>query len=131
MNQLQPAQIVQFARRFRFADGRVLRIRMRQPMTSRAAGEIVLRVLSADRGEKQRLRIVIHHVEEFRFQRRPGQSKSRLKDVKIGYFNGLFYLNLDPYADDSPPALHDFRASDAFIAGREFAWEIVTPRPKT
>ena len=76
-----------------------------------------------------RLRIVLEGVEEFRFQRRPGPSMVRIKEVRLGVFNGVFYLNLDAYADDVPPALHDFRASDAFIASRSFAWEIVPPKP--
>jgi hypothetical protein len=40
------------------------------------------------------MRLQVDGVEEFRFQRRPGPGLVQLKDVRIGYFTGLMFLNL-------------------------------------
>ena len=93
-----------------------------------STGEIVISVREGE--AKVRLRLVFDAVEEYRFQRRPGPGLVRLKEVRIGSFDGLIYFNLDAYPDDAPPGIHDFRASDAFIGARILNWEIVPRRPK-
>lgn len=128
MNQIQPAQIVPFLKRFQFQGGSLRRLRIRNNSRQSSSGELIVSVREAN-GKKVRLRIVLDGVEEYRFQRRPGPGLFRLKEVRIGVFDGLIYFNLDAYIDEAP-ALHDFRASDAFIAGRSIAWEIIPPTPK-
>lgn len=128
MEQLQPAQVAQFARRFRFRGGVLRRFLVRNRSTYESSGVLDLSVHESEGGGRARLRIVLDGVEEFRFQRRPGPGLVRLKEVRLGYFNGLFYLNLDAFADDAAPALIDFRASDAFIAARSLSWEVVPPK---
>jgi hypothetical protein len=128
MTSLSPFQTAQFMKRFRFQKGTLRRFRVRNHSGQRSSGEIVVTVGEGD-NRRVRLRLVFDGVEEYRFQRRPGPGLRRLQEVRLGVFNDLFYLNLDAFADDGPPALHDFRASDAFIAGRSLCWEIIAPKP--
>jgi hypothetical protein len=124
MNQLLSSQFAIFVKRFRFRGGVMRRFRIRNRSPHATTGEIIVDALE---GEKRvRLRLVFDGVDEYRFQRRPGPGLYRLREVRIGAFNGMIYLDLDAYVDDPLPAVHDFRASDAFIAGRTLHWEIVT-----
>lgn len=128
MEQLQPAHVAQFLKRIRFRGAALRRFQVRNRSAHHASGLLDLSARDGESDARVRLRIELGGVEEFRFQRRPGPGLVRLKEVRLGYFNGLFYLNLDAFADDAPPALIDFRASDAFVAARTLSWE-VTPRP--
>ena len=133
MERLTPAQIHYFLRRFRFQGGLLRRFQIHNHSARNSTGEMRLIVREGERANPTRLKFVFEGVEEFRFQRRPGPGLLRLKEVRLGHFNSLFYLNLDAFADDGPQGVHDFRASDAFIAAREISWEIVLPKtpPKT
>ena len=64
-------------------------------------------------------------MEEFRFQMRPSQPKAKIADARISYLNGLFFVNLDAWGLEpgEQPRLHDFRASEAYVGGRELFWE--------
>ncbi len=128
MTNLLPSQVAQFLKRFRFQGGTLRRFQVRNRSAQQASGEIIVSALEGNSNQRVRLRLVFDGVEEYRFQRRPGPAFVRLKDVRLGVFDGVFYLNLDAFADDGHPALHDFRASDAFIAGRALAWEIIPPQ---
>lgn len=129
MEQLLPAQAAAFLKRFRFRGGTLRRFQVRNRSGNHGVGVLHVAVHDGTSDVRVRLRIVLDGVEEYRFQRRPGPGLVRLKEVRLGCFNGLFYLNLDAFADGERPALIDFRASDAFIAARSFAWEIVPPPP--
>ncbi len=131
METLPPSQIVSFLKRFRFHGGSLRQVRILNRTPREAVAALVVSVLDTESNQRVRLRLQFEGVEEYRFQRRPGLGLVRLKDVRIGWFNGLMYLNLDAYAVDGPPALHDFRASDAFIGGRSLAWEIIPPKTGT
>ena len=131
MESITPNQIVPFFRRFRFKGGSLRLFRVRNNTPREAGGTVVVSLMDTESNEPVRLRLRMGGVEEYRFQRRPGPGLVRLKEVRIGYFNGLMYLNLDAYADEGPLAVHDFRASDAFIAGRSLSWEIVPARAKS
>ena len=130
MNQLQPNQIDSFLRRFRFRKGTLRRIRLINRSSRQTDAEILLAVRTDESLDSQpgrvRLRLVLTGVEEYRFQRRPNANLVTLGEVRVGYFNGLFYLDLNAFdLEEGKPALHDFRASDAFAAARDFAWEII------
>ena len=129
MNQIQPTQIMQFLKRFQFQGGSLRRLRIRNKSRQNCSGEVIVSIREAN-NNKVRLRIVLDGVEEYRFQRRPGPGLFRLKEVRLGIFDGLIYFNIDAY-NDEVPALHDFRASDAFLAGRSMAWEIIPPKPQS
>lgn len=125
MDQLHPAQFVQFLRSFQFRGGSLRRFRIRNHSKQHSSGEICISAKAADTSKRVVVRLFFKGIEEYRFQRRPGPGLVRLKDICLGSFNNLIYLNLDPFAYDGSPALIDFRASDAFIAGRTVSWEII------
>lgn len=120
MQNIIASQIIAFLKRFRFTGGSLRAVRL-----ANDAAVIIVRVLDTESNRRVRLKLRIDGVEEFRFQRRPITGSRRLRDVRIGCFNGVMYLNLDAYPDEASPALHDFRASEAFVGGRSLAWEIV------
>jgi hypothetical protein len=128
MERLEPNQIGPFLRRFHHLKGRLRRFRVQNRSAQEARGELVLGVHEGDERKPMRLKLALEGVEEFRFQRRPGPGLVRLREVRLGAFNGLFFLNLDAYADEAAPQLIDFRASDAYIAARTVLWEIVPPK---
>ncbi|MEO2088274.1 MAG: hypothetical protein ABGY75_02095 [Gemmataceae bacterium] len=132
MTRLTFQDLAQFTRRYRFAGARLRRVRLLH-RGKESAVEVVLSVSPAakDAGEPPkpvRLKLRLDGAEEFRFQKRPNAPAGRPIDVKFGYFNGLFYLNLDTWGlpPGEVPAVYDFRASEAFAAGRELSWEEVT-----
>ena len=128
MNELTPGNAHQFLKRFRLRGGRLTRFRVGRPIADGATAEVRLAVRDAETGRPARLRLVFDGVEEYRFQRRPGPGLTRLRDVQVGFFGGLVYLNLDAFPEDGPPKVMDFRASDCFLAGRMVWWELVEPK---
>ena len=64
-------------------------------------------------------------VEEFRFQMRPNLPKAKIAEARISYLNGLFFVNLDAWGLEpgEQPKLHDFRASEGYVGGRDLFWE--------
>ena len=132
MPPLLPPELAQFARKYRFADGRLRRFRV-LPRKGGGTVEVILRVtpaitdLGADAPKPVRLVLRIDGVEEYRFQKRPITSPARVSDVKFATFNGLIYVNFDAWGlqPGEVPGVHDFRASDAFVAGRQVSWEEV------
>jgi hypothetical protein len=134
MNLLYAQDLAQFARRYRFASGRLRRVRI-LPGSRGGVVEILLRVeaagsQAAGAAKPVRLLLRVDGAEEFRFQKRPITNPARLTDVKFGYFNGLFFINFDAWGllPGEVPAIHDFRASDAFVAGKSISWMEV-PKP--
>lgn len=123
MTPLQPGQTVQFLRRFPFARSVLLGFRIRHHGRRSCSARLAFRVQEAATGKMAKLVVEMDGVEEHRFQRRPGQALVRLKDVRLAVFDDLFYFNLDAFARDGPPLLHEFRASDAFLAARAFSFE--------
>lgn len=136
MNRLHATDVATFARKYRFAGGRLRRVKVTYAATENFTIEFVLTARTAlkDLGTEARpvkLRFRVTGVEEFRFQKRPSVSAGSVSEARIGYFNGLFYVNLDAWglAPGDVPRLHDFRASDTYLAGREMQWEEVVPKP--
>jgi hypothetical protein len=130
MNELTPANSHAFLKRFQLKGGRLVRIALRPRRGEGTTAELRLTARDASKNETVRLRLTFQGVEEYRFQRRPSAPLVRLKDVQIGFFGELTYLNLDAYLEDGPPKVIDFRASDCFVAGRTVHWEVVTPAEK-
>ena len=137
MNQLNPAEIPAFLKQFRFRKARLRRIRI----INRGKGEdpaieilLLARSNPLDLSEpvRVRLRLWLERVGEFRFQQRPNARRSVLNAVVIGYLQGMFFLNLDPWdIGDEKPALMDFRGSEAYAACQELYWEVEeTPRTR-
>jgi hypothetical protein len=124
MNELTTATLHQFQKRLQFRGGRLRRFRVRNTADA-ATAEVRLSVRDAATGKPVRLRLVFEGVEEFRFQRRPGPGLVRLTGLQVGFFGASTYVNFDPFAEDGPPKVMDFRASDCFVAARTVRWEVV------
>jgi hypothetical protein len=136
-HRLDPADLASFARRYRFAGGRVRRVRLRAGRQGALAVELLLTVRTALRElgtepKPVRLRLRLDGVEEYRFQKRPTAAAGRIPDARVGYFDGQFFVNLDAWGlgPGETPKVHDFRASDAYAAGRELWWEEVPANPE-
>jgi hypothetical protein len=134
MDRLASSDLAAFQRRYRFAGGRVRRVRVRYAGDATAVeftltARTALRELGVD-PQPVRLRFRLTGAEEFRFQKRPGVA-GKITDALFGYVDGLFFVTLDAPAllPGDRPAAHDFRASDAYAAGRELWWEVVEPTP--
>lgn len=130
MKILQPQDLPQFLRRFRFPGGRVRSVRLRQPAENDISIEfrITAREAIRDLGTEPkpvRLKLRLTGVEEFRVQMRPNLPKVKIADARIAHLNGLFYLTFDALGLDPAerPQVHDFRASELFAAGRSLEWE--------
>ncbi|HJZ90934.1 MAG TPA: hypothetical protein VKE40_08680, partial [Gemmataceae bacterium] len=102
MNDLTPANVHAFLKRFQLRGGRLSRFIVRNA-TEATTAEVRLTVRDSATDSPVRLRLVFAGVEEYRFQRRPGRGLVRLKDVRVGFFGPLVYLNLDAFAEDGPP----------------------------
>jgi hypothetical protein len=130
MNRLTASDLASFQRKYRFAGGHLRRLRIRYPAEGAPTVEFTLSVrpalkdLGAD-AKPIRLRFQLTGAEEFRFQKRPGSTGGKITDARFGYFDGLFFVNLDAFGlqPGEVPMAHDFRASDAYAAARELWWE--------
>jgi hypothetical protein len=127
MNELTPGNAYLFLKQFRLRGGRLTRFRVSRPIADGATAEVRLSARETETNQRVRLRLIFDGVEEYRFQRRPGPGLTRLRDVQVGFFGHLVYLNLDAFPEDGPPKVMDFRASDCFLAGRSVRWEVVPP----
>src|SRR5688572_12652567 len=136
MNTVAASQLDAFARQFNFRKGRLRGVRVRDrgerglEVELRITARTAIRTLD-DAARPVRLRLVLSDAEEYRFQKRPNFDKRVLSGVAFGYFDGLFFVNLDAW-DLEPgekPAAFDFRASEAYVAAAAFAWEEVTKDP--
>ncbi len=129
MNRLHSSDLVQFARKYRFVGGKVKRLRMTNRRGSGTIEAVLLvRPATRDLGAVPppvKLKLEITGVEEYRFQKRPTLAAGKMSDLKIGYFNGLYYINFDAWGlpVGEVPGIHDFRASDAYAAGNDLFWE--------
>lgn len=126
MTRLQPQDLAAFLRRFRLPGGRVRRVRVRYGPRRAVAVEFRLAVRGGADAKPARLTLRVDGAEEFRVQMRPGQARVKIGDARIAYLNGLFYVDLDAVRLEpgEQPKVFDFRASEAFAAGRELLWEL-------
>ena len=130
---IQPQELAQFLRRYRFPGGRVRAVRIRNSSEKNVAVEFRLAVRTAikDLGAEPkpvRLKLRVVGVEEFRVQMRPNMAKVKIADARIAFLNGLFYVTFDALGlgPSERAEVYDFRASELFAAGRELEWEEVT-----
>ena len=131
MIRLHSSDLVQFARKYRFVGGKLKRLRLtnRKGMATVEA-VLIVRPATRDLGAAPapvKLKLEIAGVEEYRFQKRPTVAAGKMSDLKLGYFNGFYFLNFDAWGlpAGEVPGIHDFRASDAYAAGNDLFWEEV------
>jgi hypothetical protein len=132
MNRIALNDLPAFLRKYRLIGGRIRRVRVLYPRPKEVAIEFHLTVVEAIKSldakpKRARLVLRLEGVDEFRFQMRPGQPKAKIADARIGYLNGLFFVNLDAWGLEpgEQPKLHDFRASEIYAAGSQLLWEEV------
>ena len=135
MNRLYPSDLAGFARKYRFAGGKLRRVKLLYRGPEALTAELVLAVRPATRdlGADEapvRLRLRLVGVEEFRFQKRPSAAGGKVAEARFGYFGDMYFVNLDAWGlgPGEAPKLHDFRGSDTYLAGRELYWEEVPPK---
>ncbi len=134
MNPLQANEFAQFVRKYRFAGGRIrsVKLQIASNALTMNAKLIVQKAMKDLNGESPRimLKIQLENVDEYRFQKRLNMAAGRMTDFRIGYFNGQFFLNFDAWAlpPGEAPAIHDFRASDAYAVGSRLFWEEVSKK---
>ena len=134
MPSLTTSQIPAFLRRYRLSGSRLLGIRIKpqRHRNPRIELRIALRQLEAtgQPGGVVRLRIVFDDSSEYRFQKRPNADRQSLRRIDLAYLQGQFFFCLDSYLEENErPAVHDFRASEAYVAASEVEYEIVPPKP--
>lgn len=134
MTPLKPEDFDRFTRQYRWAGGKLSRLRFKHRRGDLVI-DMVLRVRSAirDLGEGSqpvRLHLKFAGVEECRFQKRPAKGLDRLADVRFGAFDGMIFANFDAWAlaSGDRPAIFDFRGSEAYLAAKSVTWEEL-PRP--
>lgn len=135
MTLLQAQELPFFARQFRFAAGRIVRVRQVY-RKGRLDIDLILRVVPSiknldDDPKPAKLRLKLGAVEEFRFQKRPIGAAGKLPDAHFGYFQSQFFVSLDTWSllPGERPGVHDFRASDIYFACRDLSWELVPKKP--
>ncbi len=136
MNRLPPHELPAFLRKYRLNGSRLRRVRVLYPRPKEVAVEFHLSVRETIKQlgtEPATVRLVLRleGVDEFRLQMRPGQPRAKIGDARLGYLNGLFFVNLDAWALEpgEQPRLHDYRASELYAGGRELFWAEM-PKPK-
>lgn len=127
-----PTDVPTFLRKYRLTGGRVHGVRVRNAGKEGVAVEFRLLVRPAMKNlgaEPMPVRLVVRleGVEEYRVQMRPNQPRVKIADARIGYLNGLFFVNLDAWGLEpgEQPKLHDYRASELYAAGRDLFYREV------
>ena len=135
MTPLQAQDLANFARQFRFAAGRIARVRQVY-RKGRLDIDLILRVVPSiknldDEPKPTKLHLKLAAVDEFRFQKRPVGSTGKLPDAHFGYFQSQFFVSLDTWSlvPGERPGVHDFRASDIYFACRDLSWEVIVKKP--
>ena len=129
MKRLHSADLVQFARKYRFVGGKIKRLNIgTRKGTATIVAVLLVRPATRDLGatpKPVRIKLEIAGVEEYRFQKRPTVAAGKMSDLKFGYFNGVFFVNFDAWGLPAGeiPGVHDFRASDAYAAGNDLFWD--------
>lgn len=126
MNRLTPQEAAGFARRYPFRGGRIRRVQLRYGRGGLTRVVLDLRLRTGSRGEGTLcLRLILERVAEFRFQMRPYLPRRIIEEARFGYWNGLFYLMLDATGLEPGEVarVHDYRASEVYVAGQELYWQ--------
>lgn len=128
MHELTPSNTLAFLRRFRLRGGVIRRFTLRNTAADRVDAKLLLTVTDGSTGDKVKLAVLITEVDEYRFQKRPATNVFAVREVRIGTFDGITFLNLDADPSEPAPKPMDYRISDCFIAGRRIAWEVIDPK---
>ncbi|WP_020471119.1 hypothetical protein [Zavarzinella formosa] len=128
MHELTPSNTLAFLRRFRLKGGVIRRFTLRNTAADSVALKLLLTVTDGSTNDKVKLAVVVRDVEEYRFQKRATMNVFAIREVRIGTFDGITFLNLDADPADPAPKPMDYRISDCFVAGRRISWEVINPK---
>jgi len=136
MKRLTSAELPAFLRSYRFAGGKLRRLKVQYGVGEKLTLDLhlVARPIRKELGNDPKpvkLHLQLIAVEEFRFAKRPSVTAGKVPDARFGFFEGLAFVTFDAWSllpGEIPRAL-DFRASDAYAAGRELYWEEIAPKP--
>ena len=125
MNRLNPNELLQFTRKYRFSGGRIRRLAL-QYRKGEATLTAALTVRTSE-GAPVKLKLQLNGVEEHRFQKRPNMPVGKLFEFRLAYLQGRIFVSFDSLglAPGEVPGIHDFRASEAFAAGDVLMWDEV------
>jgi hypothetical protein len=137
MKPLIPQEFAKFERQYKFAGGRLLRIRQTF-RKGQLEVEMILRVTPTiknldDDPKPVKLHFRFIGVDEMRFQKRPGSSAGKIGDAHFGSFQSMYFLTLDSWSllPNERPGVHDFRGSDWYLGCQEILWEQLPSRKPT
>jgi hypothetical protein len=137
MKTLYPSDIPEFLRQFRFNAVRLRRLRfqMNSQGDMTADAHVIVKKQSSTlntTGATVILHLHMIGVEEYRFQKRPGDDRSRKSIGRVGSFQGTIFIDFDAYSlgTGEMAKAHDYRASDAFVACRDLQYTIVEKASK-
>lgn len=124
MTRVSPAELPNFWRRYQFAGGSLRSIGLIKKARSEWVLQLTLRITSGQQ-KPVRLRLQFVGVEEYRWAKRSATPIGRIQQARCSYLSDLFFLTLDAWNLEKGelPKVHDFRASDAYVAARELWYE--------
>ena len=138
MTTLYPSDLASFSRQFKFAGGRIRRVKLIASRKADPVLELILAVRTAPTSLSESPQVVLLRfrclgVEEFRFQKRPGTKAGTITECKFGFFQDQIYINFDAWGlmPGDAPKVHDFRASDSYLACRDLKWERIEKPAKS
>ncbi len=71
------------------------------------------------------LNIKIENLIEYTGSNPESYTNEVLSDgIKIGFYDGLIYLDFEPYTDE-PEGIEDFKRSNCLFIGKEIFWETI------
>lgn len=128
MNRINPTELIQFTRKYRFPGGRLKRLNLEY---RKGAVALVARLIvrKAD-GKPVKLKLRLEGVEEHRLQKRPSMPAGKVLEFRLAYLQGRVYVSFDSLglSPAEVAGIHDFRASELYAAGDSLLWEEVTSR---
>ncbi|QEL20287.1 hypothetical protein [Limnoglobus roseus] len=131
MNKLIPQDLPNFARQFKFAGARLLRVKQAY-RKGQLVVDVFLRLMPAiknldDDPRPVRLHLRLVGVDEMRILKRPAGSPGKVPDAHFGYFQSQFFITLDSWSlqPGERAGVHDFRGSDLYFGCRDLLWEQV------
>jgi hypothetical protein len=131
MQPLYPTDLASFARRYQWRGGKVLSVRWRGATLRLCLAVRDTQVPIDQPRPRVRLVVELADVEEFRWHRRLNTNLHHLQHVRLAYFAGSYFIDLEPYdLGDDKPSPHDFRASSYYAAGRSLTYCVQPARQR-
>jgi len=127
MNILDISTVEYFLSRFYHCYDSIIRcitmITINESSTSKAQVILSARDEEGDDDGWINLNIKIENLNDFIGRNPDNYTNEVLSDgIKIGFYDGLIYLDFEPYTDE-PEGIEDFKRSNCLFIGKEIYWE--------